>query len=110
MSRVQVGQRFGRYEVVRYAAPTQDGGGRMRSSVMVRCVCGTEAVVQERRLKAGESAGCSSKRCYHQNHHSDAIEPLLVEAMSQVFERYRTGGAEAVAEWLRTKSAEVCGG
>jgi len=99
MSRVQVGERFGRYKVVRHAAPTLTSGG-LRATVTVECVCGHENVVLEAELKRGRSAGCSSKSCYWRWHHGGELEPLTHEAMRQVYQRYAEGGADAVREWL----------
>ncbi|MBO6937553.1 MAG: hypothetical protein JJ863_21445 [Deltaproteobacteria bacterium] len=99
MSRVQVGQRFGRYTVIRHTAPTQTSSGA-RASVMVRCVCGVENVVLEAELKRGRHGGCSSKNCYRRWHHGEELEPLTREAMRQVYQRYAEGGADAVREWL----------
>jgi len=110
MSRVQVGERFGRYTVVRHTAPRVDGEGKSRSCAVVRCCCGAESVVYERSLKAGRASGCSSRECYWRNQGADELDPLLDAAKAEVLERYRKGGPDAVREWLGLDDVEVRGG
>lgn len=98
--RVQVGQQFGRWTVVRHAAPKRDSEGKRRSRATVRCVCGAEAVLYERSLKAGRASGCPSVECYRRNQSADELDPLLEAAKREALDRYRKGGADAVLEWL----------
>lgn len=59
--RVSIGDRFGRWTVIRHAAPKAN-----RRACMVRCRCGAERVIQERRLTSGQSKGCRSSDCYQE--------------------------------------------
>ena len=56
------GSRWGRWQVVRPAA--KDSMGRARS--VVRCVCGTEAIVLDHALTRGNTKGCRSVSCRRQ--------------------------------------------
>lgn len=62
--RVEVGSIWGRWEVVRRAAPAQryrEPGTRAR--VLVRCVCGLEQLVFVCDLQSRKTRGCTSLRC-----------------------------------------------
>lgn len=59
MSDLERGSRWGRWQVVRPAA--RDQLGRVRS--VVRCICGTEAIVLNHALKTGNTKGCRSVTC-----------------------------------------------
>jgi hypothetical protein len=69
--RVQVGQRFGRWQVVRLSAPRSG-----RKACVVRCRCGRERVIEERRITAGDSGGCPSPRCRIE---ADTLRQVIVE-------------------------------
>ncbi len=56
---LQKNQRYGRWSVVRAAA--RDSHGRLRA--VVRCLCGTEAIVLENALRRGNTSGCKSVTC-----------------------------------------------
>ncbi len=59
MSDVQKNMQFCRWTVVR--AASSDSHGRART--VVRCKCGTEAIVLENALKRGNTSGCKSVTC-----------------------------------------------
>lgn len=56
---IERNSRWGRWQVVRPAA--KDQRGRARS--VVRCICGTEAIVLDHALKRGNTRGCRSVTC-----------------------------------------------
>lgn len=56
---IQKNARFGRWVVVRSAS--RDVHGRQRS--VVRCQCGTEAIVLDNALQRGNTRGCKSVKC-----------------------------------------------
>lgn len=60
---VQRGQKFVRWTVVRSAS--RDDRGRTRT--VVRCICGTEAIVLDDALKRGNTNGCRSVTCRKQH-------------------------------------------
>lgn len=59
---VSKNQRYGRWLVVRDAARDEHG----RARVVVRCVCGTEAIVLSNALQRGNTNGCRSVTCRKQ--------------------------------------------
>ncbi|MAQ14794.1 MAG: hypothetical protein CMN30_08350 [Sandaracinus sp.] len=59
--RVQVGDRFGRWRVIRHSAPIVSG--RRRSACLVECLCGRRAVRREDKLKSGATRGCRDHGC-----------------------------------------------
>ena len=91
--RVRIGERFGRWTVVRHAPPKKG-----RAACLVRCVCGAEVVHQERRLKMGSAQGCGGKACYWRCATADAVEASLMTSVRGVLDAYRDGGAEALEE------------
>lgn len=56
--RVEIGARFDRWTVLRLAAPRNG-----RRACVVRCRCGCERRIEERRLTSGDSSGCPSPQC-----------------------------------------------
>lgn len=60
---ISVGQRFGRWVVIRRCSAAMDGP-RSRPRVTVRCYCGDEARVFTHALQSGRSKGCRSRRCH----------------------------------------------
>lgn len=62
------GTRFGRWTVVRAAAPDSRG----RRCVFARCVCGEERPVSVWSLRHGQSRGCSKKSCQRRGEQSPA--------------------------------------
>jgi len=69
-SKVQRGQRFGRWTVVRYASPAPQPYGVRDGRVYhrrlhVRCVCGFERDAWERDILRGDSRGCRLASCRH---------------------------------------------
>jgi hypothetical protein len=59
VSEVDRNSRWGRWQVVRPAS--NDNLGRARS--VVRCVCGTEAIVLNHALRSQNTRGCRSVTC-----------------------------------------------
>lgn len=53
------GERYGRWSVIR--AASKDHHGRVRS--VVRCICGTEAIVLDNALRREHTKGCRSVTC-----------------------------------------------
>lgn len=71
MSDVPRNSRWGRWQVVRPAS--NDSHGRART--VVRCVCGTEAIVLNHALQSGNTKGCRSVTCRNAWEASQTKEP-----------------------------------
>lgn len=63
--RIETGTTFGRWTVVRRAAPARRSSAESydRARVVVKCVCGRERYAFEVDLRSARTRGCSSSKC-----------------------------------------------
>jgi hypothetical protein len=103
-SKIERGQKFWRWTVVRHAAPEQRPCGRGRlwyqRRVIVRCVCGDEITAWEADLVRGLSTGCRSAKC--RRAHDGGVMNKIEESARTIGERLAW-----LHDQLQTESANL---
>lgn len=67
---MDIGQRFGRLTVVRFAEKRPRPNGKHRYRWLCKCDCGTDAVVDGTKLTSGHTSSCG---CYRRDQCRDAV-------------------------------------